>query len=165
MVIGLVCIGPIEASAQASGTYGDEISLHVGSLLPNQIEGVTEILPVFGGRYGLGTSFGVVELGISNVHAQGVDFTTFTGSLKGETFLADQIHGIVYGGLDFNYYRPIDQSDRKTATGVHIGTGLMMHIASTLWLRSELKFMAGPGTSLYLGFGVVFRSAGSTGGG
>lgn len=162
--LGAILASPFIANAQEqTSSGGNEISLHTGSLLPNQIDGVTEILPVWGARYGLGTQLGVVELGGSNVHAQGVDFTTLTASLRGDVPLADQIQGIIYGGLDFNWYRPEAESERKSVTGVHVGTGLMMHVADTFWLRSELKFMGGPGTSLYIGFGVVFRAPGSGG--
>lgn len=143
----------------ATATSGSEISLFVGSLLPNQIEGVTEILPVFGGRYGFKTgSFGVVELGLSNSHAQGVDFSTFSGSLRADLPPIDQFTGFFYGGLDFNYYRPVNSDSRKSETGLHVGTGLTVHMSDSLWLRSDLNFMVQPGTSLSILFGLVYKT-------
>ncbi len=146
--------------AQEGGSAdGSEISLYLGSMLPNQIDGVTEILPIFGGRYGISTaSAGVLEFGLSNIHAEGVDFTTLSVSLRADLPAIDQFVGIFYGGLDLNYYRPATASSRTTETGLHIGTGLMMHTTDTLWFRTDLKFMASPGTSLSLLFGIVLKT-------
>lgn len=155
------CATGERASAQEGSAGASDFSLYVGSLLPNQIDGVTEILPVWGARYGLGTQLGTVEFGGSNTHAQGVDFTTLTVSLRGDIPVADQTLGLIYGGLDLNYYQPVNETSRQTVTGVHIGTGLMVKVVDTLWLRADLKFMGGPGTSLYLAAGLVFRPSGA----
>jgi len=150
----------IAQSEEGAAHHGNEFSFHGGYLLPNQIDGVTEILPVVGARYGFAMGeAGVIELGAANSHAEGVDFTTFTLSLRGEVPLIEGITGIVYGGTDFNWYQPQLQSERLTAVGVHLGAGGMMLVSDTLWLRTEMKFMGGPGTSLYLGFGLVFRAS------
>ncbi len=147
------------ALAQASGDGGDEISLFLGTMLPNQIEGVTEVLPTFGGRYGIRTgSIGMVELGFANVHAEGVDFTTISASLRADLPAMEDFFGIFYGGLDGHYYRPVGADSRKTETGLHVGGGLMVHASDTLWFRSDLKFQAQPGTSLLFLFGLVFRT-------
>lgn len=148
------------AQAQEGGEGGgSEISLYLGTMLPNQIDGVTEILPLFGGRYGLRTgSVGTLEFGLTNTHAEGVDFTTFTGSLRADLPAMDGFFGIIYTGIDINYYRPAGSEDRRTETGFHIGSGLLMQASDTLWFRSDLKFMASPGTSLSLLFGLVFRT-------
>ncbi len=146
-------------SAHAQATGGDsEYSMYLGTMLPNQIEGVTEIMPVFGGRYGFrNTSVVVTEFGLSNIHAEGVDFTTFSASLRADLPDYDQFFGMVYAGVDLNYYRPIRKTERKFDPGFHAGAGLMMHVGGTLWLRSDLKFMAEPGTSLQILFGLVLR--------
>ena len=149
---------PLVWSQSTTTTGSDEIGFSMGIHLPSQIENVTEILPVFGGRYGLQTSrVGVAEFGLFNVHAQGVDFTTFEASLRGSIETAPGMDVIYFGGLDFNYYRPENEEDRKTATGFHLGAGGMMQITDTLWLRGDLKFMGGPGTSLLLLGGLVFK--------
>ncbi|MBN8540038.1 MAG: hypothetical protein J0L82_06590 [Deltaproteobacteria bacterium] len=163
VAICLVIVGHLtEAAAQEGGGAGEggsEFSLFIGSMLPNQIDGVTEILPVFGGRYGIPTSrIGVAEFGIGNTHAEGVDFTTFSGSLRADLPAIDQFVGFVYGGLDISYFRPAGSEDRKTDTGLHVGAGLSVHASDTLWFRSDLKFNASPGTSLSLLFGIVFQS-------
>lgn len=146
------------AFAQDQGG-GDDVSLFLGSMLPNQIDGVTEILPVFGGRYGLGSRLGTIEFGLGNSHAEGVDFSTLSMSLRGDVPVGDGLEGLIYGGVDFNWYRPVEQTDRKSETGFHIGTGAMLMVSDSLWLRTDLKFMGGPGTSLYLLFGLLFRNS------
>lgn len=149
------------ALAQEGGSdKPSEISLFVGSLLPNQIDGVTEILPLFGGRYGLSMWGVMTEATVFNSHAEGVDFTRFSYSARADLPAIDQFVGLIYGGLDFNYYRPVTASERQTETGLHVGAGIMMHASDTLWLRSDLCFSASPGTSLSLLFGLVFRPGG-----
>jgi hypothetical protein len=150
------------AKAQETGAAGSgsDFSVSVGSLLPNQIDGVTEILPVFGGRYAMSTGLGKLEFGGFNSHAEGVDFTTGEASLRGDFPVGDGAVGLVYAGIDLNWYAKKNSSDRQTETGFHIGTGAMLHVAETFWLRGEFKFMGGPGTSLYLLFGIAFRSPG-----
>ncbi len=159
----LLLVLPQSAFAQDSGGGSSEVSLFVGSHLPNQIDGVTEILPVFGGRYGIALGSGIAELGLSNSHAEGVDFTTLSTSMRADLPAIDQFMGSIYGGIDFNFYRPAGAEDRTTETGVHVGAAILMHASSTLWFRGDLKFAANPGTSLFLLFGIVFRS--SEGGG
>lgn len=145
------------AWAQEGARYGDEIGLSLGHMLPNQIDGVTEILPVFGARYGLSTVAGVIEFAGMNIHAHGVDFTTAEVSLRGEVPVESGLSALLYAGVDLNWYAPENTSSRQTETGAHLGAGGLLHVANTLWLRGELKFMASPGTSLYLLFGLTFR--------
>lgn len=161
IVLSAIANWPSNAFAQegSSSAGGSEFSLFVGSLLPNQIDGVSEILPVFGGRYGIATErLGVAEFGFGNSHAEGVDFTTFSASLRADLPPVDQFIGSVYGGLDISYFRPAGSEDRKTDTGLHVGAALSMYASDTLWFRSDLKFNAAPGTSLSLLFGIVFQS-------
>ena len=156
----LVCLlRASNANAQEGGAEaGSEISLFVGSLLPNQIDGVTEILPVFGGRYGFATErLGVAEFGFSNTHAEGVDFTILSASLRADLPAIDQFIGSVYGGLDLTWYRPAGSEDRTTEKGLHVGAAMAVMVNDNLWFRSDLKFNASPGTSMALQFGLVFR--------
>ncbi|CAN5452504.1 hypothetical protein BH10BDE1_BH10BDE1_07180 [soil metagenome] len=156
-----VFAAPNDVLAQSGGgsSGGSEISLYLGSMLPNQIDGVTEVLPIFGGRYGMQAgSLGMAEFGLSNVHAEGVDFTTVSASLRADLPAMDGFFGIVYGGIDEHFYRPVGSDSRTTETGLHVGGGVMMHASDTLWFRGDLKFQAQPGTSLLFLFGFVFRA-------
>lgn len=157
LFVVLTLLAPVLAVAESS-SGSDEISFYLGNMLPSAIDNVTEILPVFGGRYGLQTArVGVAEFGLFNTHASGVDFTTLEASLRGSFNASSGFDVLYFGGLDFNYYRPEGDESRKNQTGFHVGTGAMMQITDTLWLRGDLKFMGGPGQSLYLLAGIVFK--------
>jgi len=156
LFVVLTLLSPLTWAESTSGS--DEIGFYLGNMLPSSIENVSEILPVFGGRYGIQTArVGIAELGLFNSHANGVDFTTFETSLRGSMPAGTGMDVLYFGGLDFNYYRPEGEESRKTQTGFHVGAGAMMQITDTLWLRGDLKFMGGPGQSLYLLFGIVFK--------
>ncbi len=152
------------AGAQSQASGSNEIGLYIGEMLPSGIDHVGEILPVVGGRYGFALGKGsIIDLGAFNSHASGIDFTTGELSFRLSEALGQGLEGLFYAGPDFNYYKPDNQSDRKSDFGFHAGAGAMMSVTDSLWLRGDLKLMGGPGTSLYLLFGIVFRSSsGST---
>lgn len=154
-------LAPEPSRADTAGS--DEIQFFVGQQLPAGIVGVDDMLPVFGGRYGVATNtLGLAEIGLFNTHALGVDFSTLELSLQGNLPMSAGLEGLFYGGVDLNYYREVGAVDRKTEFGYHAGAGAMIMLTDNLWLRSDLKFMIGPGTSLYLLFGFVFRSGGGS---
>jgi hypothetical protein len=159
MVIGLASG---RAFAQAADGGGSDMSFFVGYMLPNQIDNVTQILPVFGGRYSLGIpNVGGLEFEGLNTHSNGVDFTSVAMSLRGEIPVIQGINALIYGGPDLHYYIPSGSSSRLTDYGVHFGVAGMMFVTDTLWLRSDLKFLGGPGTQLQLLFGLLFRGSGT----
>jgi hypothetical protein len=157
--VSVVSLKANPAFAQNDGGIpSDEISLFVGSHLPSQIDNVTEVLPVFGARYGFGTRrFGIMEVGASNTHAKGVDFTNFDVSLRGNIPWDDGLVAIFYAGGDGNYYRGEGETKRKLEAGWHIGTGAMIMATNNLWFRGDIKFMGLPGSSLFVTFGLVFQ--------
>lgn len=156
---GLILMMRLEAKAQSSET-GSDISLFMGYMLPNQIDNVTEIMPVFGGRYALTfPNVGALEIEGLNTHSYGVDFTTLAVSLRGEIPLMQGLSAIVYGGPDLHYYIPNGDNARHTDYGAHVGIGGLMLVSDTLWLRSDLKFLGNPGTQMQLLFGLMFRSS------
>ncbi len=146
--------------AHAQSTGSDEIHLFVGQHLPAGIAGVDDMMPVFGGRYGIATNkIGLAQIGLFNTHALGVDFSTLELGLQGSLPFSPGLDGLYYGGVDLNYYREVGSDIRKAEFGYHAGAAAMLSITDTFWLRGDLKFMAGPGTSLYLLFGFVFRTS------
>jgi len=159
VVAGLV--SGSSALAQGSGTGSDDFGMFFGYMLPNQIDGVADIVPMFGGRYAFGLSgVGSLELEGMNTHSEGVDFTSIGASLRGEIPVMQGIHGIVYGGPDLHYYIPRGDTVRHTDYGVHVGIGGLMLVNETLWLRTDLRFNGNPGTALLLLFGAMFRLPG-----
>lgn len=163
-IILLILAGGGKAAAQDSGgNNGNDISLFLGYMLPNQIDGVSEIVPMFGGRYAFAfPGVGAAELEGMNTHSAGIDFTTFSASLRGEIPVMSGVSGIVYGGPDLHYYIPNGDTVRHTDYGVHVGIGGLMLVSDTLWLRADLRFNGNPGTALLLLFGVMFRAPGGS---
>lgn len=149
-----------EARAQ-SGEAATDLSLYGGYMLPNQIDGVTEIVPLVGGRYAFGFPSGAIEAYGENAHAVGVDWTSFGLSLRGEIPVMPGVTGLIYGGPSFHWYVPANDTARHTDYGVHAGVAGLMLVSDTLWLRSDLRFLGNPGTALYLLFGLMFRAPGS----
>ncbi|MCM2282752.1 MAG: hypothetical protein NDI61_13005 [Bdellovibrionaceae bacterium] len=154
-----------ESSAPALSPWGSEYSFHAGSLLPNQIDGITEIMPFVGLRYATSLNYGSIELGVSNSHAHGADYTFMTASFRGELAPMPDIATVFYAGPDFHYFRPTNNIGRRSETGLHVGSGMMMHLGGPFWLRADMKFNMHPGTALYIGFGFALRTSGEGGGG
>jgi hypothetical protein len=166
MAIGVVvalalALTPTVAGAQSGDASGSDFSLFGGYMLPNQIDNVTEILPLFGGRYGLGLPLGAAEFNFENAHARGIDWTSLGVSLRGDIPVAPGMTGFIYGGPDFHYYVPAGETNRHAETGLHFGAGAAMMVKDSLWVRGDIKFMGNPGTALYLLFGLMFRPAGA----
>lgn len=155
----VIFMNPEIARAQSEGGTRD-FSLFVGYMLPDHIDGVTEILPLFGGRYTYGWPAGAIEFSLENSQAEGVSWTSFGMSLRGEAPLAHGISALLYGGPSFHYFRPAGDTVRHGDVGVHFGIAGLMLISDTLWLRSDLKYLGGPGSALYLNIGFMFRSLG-----
>ncbi|MCB0394327.1 MAG: hypothetical protein KDD25_07195, partial [Bdellovibrionales bacterium] len=128
-------------------------SFHIGSLLPNQFDGVTEIQPMFGFRYATpyrGKS--LVEFGAAVSKAEGVDLFDGTVSFRGNFPVEDFIM-LAYIGIDLYYYSPPDE-DFQLGYGGHVGGGFIAHVVDVVYFRSDMKFGINPGTSLYIGFGI-----------
>ena len=147
---------------QTSVKYGNEFGGYIGTWLPNQIDGVTEILPAWGLRYAVPISGAVVEGGLRRSHAKGVDFDLVHLDLRFDMNTVEGFTNVFYIGYDLNSYIPLNYPERTWKGGVHAGSGLMMHVASSFWLRTDLSLAVSPGTSLYLGVGFVIRSPGSS---
>lgn len=152
----LLVLLPLRGVAQDSSSGGSDISVYVGQILPNQIQGVDEILPVFGARYAFGLGPGSLESGLSNSSAEGIDYTTFFSSYRGLVEWDQDLYALFYGGLDLHWYKRKNASDRVLDYGFHVGTGAVLALTSSVSLRGELKFNASPGTALSFLFGFMF---------
>ncbi|HEX4924684.1 MAG TPA: hypothetical protein VFV50_11380 [Bdellovibrionales bacterium] len=134
---------------------GFEWSVHTGPLLPNQIEQVTEIMPMWGARVGFPNRNAFVEVGATSARAYGTSLYNGHISYRGD-ITVESLTGIFYAGLDLYHITPPEQSAR-TEGGGHIGAGLMTLIGDVAWFRADMKFNINPGTALYIGFGINFR--------
>lgn len=170
-LVVLIAFAPLVASAQdaeeqsmAPVPWGHEFGLHVGSLLPNQIDGIDEIMPIVGLRYAYSINFGSLETGVMNSSAHGADYSIFSLSYRGELAPMPDLSTVFYAGPDFHYYRPINQGSRLTDFGFHVGSGMMMLLGGPFWLRADMKFNMKPGTALFIGVGIAIRTPGEGGG-
>ncbi len=143
--------------------FGQVYGAHTGPLLPNQIVGMTEIMPVWGVRYGFAVRKGTLEFGVANARAKGVEYYNGSASIRGD-YNIDDMFAIVYTGLDTHYYAPAGGTFNMFV-GAHVGGGFAAHLGDLLWFRTDMKFNLNPGTALYIGFGLEWRQpAGGEGG-
>lgn len=159
------------AMAQAEGgedTSGSnaryELGAHVGNLLPNRIDGVTEILGLGGVRAGIRiASMAFAEAGLIMGNASGVEWKNAHIDARID-IPVENLVGMAYVGADTYYYKGADGISH-TVFGGHAGGGIQALITGALWVRGDMKFAFSPGTSLYVGFGLMFRFGGGSGAG
>lgn len=163
----LLCFQSLQAQEQDNLPFNAsyELGAHIGSLLPNQIDGVSEIHPQWGLRMGFGMGgAGTAEITANAGNGEGVMWKQLSLSARMDMPI-EELVGIVFIGLDMSIYETLTQ-EQKILGGGHIGGGVMSHISQDLWFRVDMKFNINPGTSLYIGGGFVFRfgDGGSEGG-
>ena len=145
---------------QSTGPQGAdapiEFGVHMGNLLPNQITGVEEIMGLGGLRMGLRLApRSYFEAGLISGNGEGVEWKNAHADIRLDIPI-DSLVGIAYVGADTNYYKGNGHST-KMIFGGHAGGGIQAHVAGSAWVRGDMKFSISPGTSLYIGIGLVFR--------
>ena len=147
------------ASAQSTGpNFGSELNIQAGPNLPDQIQGVTEIMPTWGLLYKIPMAGAGLEFGLFDSHANGVDYTSLPIRGRFDIPIDVGLNALIYAGPEINYYTQVNTTDRLTIVGFHAGAGAMYHILETLWFRFDMKYSVNPGDALYFGFGFTFRS-------
>jgi hypothetical protein len=148
--------GPDAAAGGKDGSPAFEAGVHVGKLLPNQIDGVTEIMGLGGVRMALRLNPGsYVEGGIMMGNGEGQQWKNSHISLRMDIPI-EKLVAIAYVGAD-NYYYKGPGTGQKLVFGGHAGGGFMAQLAGSMWFRTDMKFSFNPGTSLYFGFGLAWR--------
>jgi hypothetical protein len=147
------------AESSSGGDARYELGFHLGNLLPNQIEGVTEIMGIGGGRMGFRLSPGTYfEGGMIAGNGEGAQWKNAHLDLRMDTPV-ESLVAIAYIGGDTVIFKGADHG-QKLVFGGHAGGGIQAHMGGVAWFRGDMKFGFGPGTSLYIGFGVVLRMGG-----
>lgn len=133
-----------------------ELGFHLGNLLPNQISGLTEITGLGGVRGGMRIApLTYAEAGIIMGNGNDAEWKNLHMDVRMD-MPVETLVGIAYVGLDTNYYKGKGQGT-QTIFGGHAGGGIQVPLTGNVWFRSEMKFGFSPGTSLYVGFGLVLR--------
>ncbi len=130
-----------------------EVGVHTGFLLPNHIEGVTEIMALTGVRGAIlmpGDFY--AEAGFMGGNGDGQKWKTFHLDARLD-FPVETLTAMAYIGADMHYYSGPGISN-TIAFGGHIGGGFKSTIGRSVSLRTDMKFNGQPGTSLFFGFGV-----------
>jgi hypothetical protein len=148
------------AKEKSGQNVGYEFGVHVGNLLPNQISGVREITGLGGARFGYNVGdLTFVEGGFMTGNGDGVEWKNVEVSIRMD-IPVEHLIGMAYIGPDLNYYKPNNSDSNKLIFGAHAGGGMQTKLGRFTWFRADMKFAVSPGTSLYIGFGFVFRMPG-----
>lgn len=133
-----------------------EFGFHLGNLLPNQITGVEEIMALGGVRAGYRLApESYVEAGFIAGNGEGVEWKNAHLDIRMDIPIENLV-AVAYLGGDTNYYKG-NAHGGKLIFGGHAGGGVMGHLSGAVWFRGDMKFGFSPGTSLYIGVGLVFR--------
>ncbi len=146
---------PIAKAAEESSFWS--VTPHTGPLLPNQVDGISEIMPTAGLNLGLKAGRGLWELGTYFSNAYGAGYHNVAASYR-IIMPMEGLEAHLFGGLDFVRYRSVEFDTRSTL-GAHAGVGVGAPLGSGIVLRTDMKFNVNPGTSLYVGFGLEVRTA------
>lgn len=147
---------PEEKSSTPGGDAIYEAGFHVGNLLPNQIDGATEIMGLGGVRAGFRFSpLSYAEFGLITGNGEGVEWKNAHIDVRMDIPIENLV-GVAYVGGDTIYYKGVGQST-KLVFGGHAGGGIQTHLSGLMWFRADMKFGFSPGTSLYIGMGLVLR--------
>ncbi len=145
-----------EAAASQVYNAAFEFGPQMGNILPNQIDGVTEIHP----QWGVWTGFGLggdttMEFLINAGNGNNVEWSQGSASLRMD-FPVETLVGFAYIGADATHFKGSGKA-KKLFGGGHVGGGFLTVISRDLWFRVDMKFNVNPGTSLYISSGFIFR--------
>jgi hypothetical protein len=174
LALAAVCIFTFSLWAQPAPQQGDdpdqatnapgadalyEVGFHLGSLLPNQVNGVSEIMGLGGLRVGMRMSpLSYFETGFITGNGSGQEWKNLHADFRMD-IPVETLVGLAYVGADTVYFKGPGHSTQLVFGG-HAGGGVQMHLTGVTWFRTDMKFGFSPGTSLYIGFGLVWRLGG-----
>ena len=148
----------VAAADDASSADPSEFSLAAGYILPSRISGMDQVMPIWGLRYGLPVSFGVIEFEGVSSHSYGSDYYNVAAGVRGNSPIFPGANFIYFAGIDETVYRPSTKAQNLNHLGFHFGGGLMMRIVNSIWFRSDARFINAPGSILAVEVGLVYRA-------
>ncbi len=156
-----------EAGAGNPNSYFD-LGLKTGSFLPYGIEGVRELLPIWGVRLGHSVSPTLaLEYDLDIAHAKGVSYYLAYFSLRHDFVVGDALPLFVLIGVDAHYYKrkstigsvtgTVTDFDYRLSTGWHTGFGTETLIYGDLYFRGDVRMGFSPGRQLSANLGITYR--------
>lgn len=133
-----------------------EYFFEVGNLLPDQIEGITEITPMWGAAVGMHKMDMAYSFQFTNANAKGAKINVYSVEARKEVPISNLV-GMISFGADIQGIISPGKTERTYYGGAHVGGGILALISSGLYIRMNMKFTASPGVSLFLGFGLLYR--------
>lgn len=154
-IIVFVLLAPTSLFAQATPT-GHGLSFHIGTLLPTGLTEQDDLMSGVGGRYIYPLGGAALEAGYTGSNSSGIKYQNFDLSLRGDIPFQDlSVFGVV--GPDLLRMKRPGSTEYSYFVGGHVGGGLLANIASTLFLKLEMRFNFQPGTVLFFGCGFEYR--------
>lgn len=157
-LISFLLINPLVfAQGQSGDSSKLEVFAELGSLLPDQIDGLDEILGMWG--LGIGLSSNSKSYFFEYASGSGDDgeaVQDFAIGFRKDIELTG-LAGMVGGGIDLFSITRANEEDKTYYGGVHFSAGIMALISKGLYARMNMKFNANPGVSMFLGFGLLYR--------
>lgn len=154
------------AQAGGGGSSGGESKMEViveaGKLLPDQIDGLTDNVSMFGLSLGLSKkdSSYFVQYALGSNDEDGKFQDIALGYRKDVG--VNGLYGSVGGGIDLFKITREGLEDSNYYGGIHFSAGVMTLISKGLYVRMNMKFNFNPGVGMFLGFGILYRPSEDT---
>lgn len=155
----LVSLLPTFARAQTEENEGTRrFNIHTGRMLPFRIDGVTEIYPYWGARYGYSMWGQNFEWNSKLAVGRGIKLYNTSLALAFDVDI-EGLPMIVSVGADLFYYKGSTETQNlryRTTSGAHIGLSPLIPIVDNIAIRADLDWGFGPGRTLFVGGGIQF---------
>ncbi len=153
---------------QASGQGYFDLGVKTGSFLPYDIEGVRELLPVWGIKMGHDVSRTLaLEYDLDIANAKGVQYFLAYFSLRHDFVVGDVLPLFFTLGVDAHYYKRKDtygeitgrltEYSHQFSTGWHLGFGTETLVYGDIFFRTDFRMGFSPGRQLLVSLAGVYR--------
>lgn len=168
-LLALILVTPSFAqnnTAQAGGYF--DLGIKSGSFLPYGIEGVRDLLPMWGIKLGHSVSDTLaLEYDIDMAHAKGVSYFLGYFSLRHDFAIGKALPAFFLLGVDAHFYKRRDsygeitgrltEYDFQFSSGWHLGFGTETVIYGDILFRSDFRMGFSPGRQLVVSLAGVYR--------
>lgn len=145
-----------------------DLGIKTGSFLPYDIEGVRELLPIWGVKMGHDVSRTLsLEYDVDIAAAKGVSYFLAYFSLRHDFVVGEVLPLFFLLGVDAHYYKRKDtygeitgrltEYDYQFSTGWHAGFGTETVIYGDLIFRTDFRMGFSPGRQLLVSIAGIYR--------